>query len=161
MAQLLQTNVNHSRHAQDLLMYTVVEGNYELAIVAEPYKIFNNKDWISDDGESVAIFNNKYTKKYQACRLLKRNKGFIICEWQRIIIVGCYISPNVSLSEYEEFLDRMGNDISQFNGQPMLIAGNFSAHSTIWGSRNTNMKSNTVELWTVVLMELLVLTYDY
>ena len=53
--RILQSNLNHSARAQDLLVQTMAEWNIELAILAEPYRVPDSTDWIGDLGARVAI----------------------------------------------------------------------------------------------------------
>ncbi|KAK9309672.1 hypothetical protein QLX08_000864 [Tetragonisca angustula] len=49
--RILQTNVNHSARAQDLLAQTMVD----LTVIAEPYKVTDRPEWAANALNTVAI----------------------------------------------------------------------------------------------------------
>ena len=53
LRHLVQTNLNHSARAQDLLRQTLAERQIELAIVAEPYCALQN--WLESEDGLVAM----------------------------------------------------------------------------------------------------------
>jgi len=53
---LLQGNLNHSARAQDLFMQALAKWQIEIAVVAEPYYVPDNRpNWLGDDAGSVTI----------------------------------------------------------------------------------------------------------
>lgn len=148
MARILQANINHSGRAQDLLVQTMMEGGYEFAIVSEPYRTSeNNSKWITDIGNNVALlWGNKYKGKK---KIISRERGFIIAEWNGIIIVGCYISPSLRLEDFNVFLNRMGSSLRSCSrsNKSIIVMGDFNAHSKLWGSRITNSRGRDLEIW--------------
>lgn len=63
--RLLQANVNHAARAQDLLTQTLAEGDYALAIVAEPYWVpSEHPNWTVSDNGTVAITWRRTTNPF-------------------------------------------------------------------------------------------------
>ncbi|XP_046974642.1 uncharacterized protein LOC124540911 [Vanessa cardui] len=65
--------------------------------------------------------------------------------------VGVYASPNRSLAEFEQLLVEVGALIGQASPNPVLVAGDFNAKSTAWGSPATDARGEALEEWAVSL----------
>lgn len=61
-------------------------------------------------------------------------------------IISCYISPNVSLADFENCLEDISGCARILSGQ-LLIGGDFNAHTTYWGCPNTNRRGASLERW--------------
>lgn len=64
-----------------------------------------------------------------------------------IAIFSCYISPNCSLLEYEEFIDELDMNIKRCNTRHILLGGDFNAKSVYWGCATTDKRGECVESW--------------
>ncbi|XP_046974644.1 uncharacterized protein LOC124540913 [Vanessa cardui] len=117
----LQANLNHSARAQDLLVQRVV------AIVAPAV------------AGSPAIEG------------VVRGRGFVVAVIGSVVTVGVYASPNRSLAEFEQLLVEVGALIGQASPNPVLVAGDFNAKSTAWGSPATDARGEALEEWAVSL----------
>lgn len=134
MAQrVLQVNINHSAVAQDLLIQTMTEWSIQVAMVAEPYFVPLRDNWIGDTTGVAAIVSSNCVG-CPAMNTITRDVGFVAVKWGEIILVSVYFSPNRILAEFEEFLDRLGTFIRRTLPCPMLVAGDFNAKSSAWGS---------------------------
>lgn len=98
--KILYINLNHSVDAHDLLLQTMQEWEVGLGIITEPYKVEVNSEWISDDGNSVAIVRNgnietgKQGKWVYNCPLGRPKCHWCVCLAQPA--VGLVFSPNGS-----------------------------------------------------------------
>jgi endonuclease/exonuclease/phosphatase (EEP) superfamily protein YafD len=61
--------------------------------------------------------------------VIQREKGHIVVEWGSIDLVGVYILPRKGVEKYEERLDAHGDLIRQRSPRPVLVTGDFNAHS--------------------------------
>jgi endonuclease/exonuclease/phosphatase (EEP) superfamily protein YafD len=46
-----------------------------------------------------------------------------------MVVVGCYISPNCGPAAFEAYLDELANHIRGYLSRPILVVGDFNAHS--------------------------------
>ncbi|KAK9296739.1 hypothetical protein QLX08_009353 [Tetragonisca angustula] len=74
---IIQANVNHSAMAQDLLLHTMAEGGYELAVVSEPYRIPKHPNWVGNQSGSVSIIKSSHTNS-TTLRVLAQGRGFVL-----------------------------------------------------------------------------------
>jgi hypothetical protein len=64
-----------------------------------------------------------------------------------LAVVGVYVSPNISRAEYAPFLDGLAACVRHLGAYPLLILGDFNAHSTAWGSSRNNGRGKAVQDW--------------
>lgn len=152
--RIIQINVNHSARAQDLLIQTMAEWDIDLGIIAEPYLVPLHRDnWAGDNSGSMAIVTRKSGHKSQPCPFTVESKGdgFIVTKWDELVIVGVYFSPNKNLAMFERFLDRIETAIRRFLFGSVIIAGDWNAKSTVWGSPITDSRGEILTDWMLEL----------
>lgn len=66
-------------------------------------------------------------------------------------MIGVYVSPNISLVQFEDWLDGVRDCTCRCALRPLIIAGDFNAKSCMWGSLRTNARSEVVEEWAETL----------
>jgi len=71
----------------------------------------------------------------------------VVALWGEIVVVGVYSSPNRSLAEFEEFLDRVTVAIWPLLPGPVLVMGDFNAKSAEWGSPRSDARGETLVEW--------------
>lgn len=138
--RILQVNLNHCRAAQELLQQTVRELDIDIALISEPYDNMNLPGWISDPTKTSAIW-------YTSGRVLRdtfssRNGGFVRAKVEGITIYSCYIPPRFHLDEFKNIIDTLVRDAA--DKSPVLIAGDFNAWATEWGSPRTNDRGRII-----------------
>jgi len=145
--RLLQSNVNHTPSAQDLLLQSMAEWGVKIAVVAEPYRVPpNHSSWASDPtGREVAL-TWQHTDTSLPSTFLEARGGYVAVRWGNWMVVGVYLPTRLTLSEVEGRLDEIQACIERYTW-PALVAGDFNAHSVEWGSRRTNAKGTAVENW--------------
>lgn len=148
--KLLQGNLNHCRAAQDILMQCLVDGSVSLAVVAEPYKVPEHPRWFGDVSHSVAVHWRGNTGE-PPCSKLHAEQGLVAVEWGPLAVLGCYASPNCSLAEYEAFLDRVADCVRSCLPRPVIVLGDFNAHSRAWGDRRDTVKGEATLEWAAAL----------
>ncbi|GAB1860790.1 Reverse transcriptase [Camponotus japonicus] len=146
MIRILQVNLNNCKAAQDLMLHTMKDLNIDLSLITEPYRI-------TDDAFSTASRNNT------ACMLwdpdghtntcIKKRKGRYSASvvWNDFMFITCYISPNVDVNEYEEFLDELDDMITEAHDYKVIVGGDFNAKSTLWGAPRTDTRGDRLERW--------------
>lgn len=149
--KILQSNLNHACQAQDLFIHTMAERKCELGVVAEPYRIPTNQNfWIADLTDTVAI-TWKWWKGAWTCKPLHQGHHYVVVKWGPIIVVGVYLPPSGNLTQYENRLHDIATYVRQLDLAPTIIAGDFNAWSTVWGSRKTNTRGEMLEEWAAEL----------
>lgn len=145
--KLLQSNINHARAAQDLLLHTLAERGCTLGIVAKPYNVpENHPNWASDVTGSVAI-TWRWWDGAPICSLLEQGNHFVAVKWGLFVVIGTYLPPSESIATYEQRLEDIASCIRQFIRFPIILGGDFNAWNNVWGSRSTNLRGAVLEDW--------------
>lgn len=121
-----------------------------LAVAAEPHSIPSHPRWFGDDRGSVAIYWSA-TAGDPPCTLITSGQGYVAVKWGSLVIIGCYISPNCSLNTYEMYLDSLTNCILSCRTRPLLVLGDFNAHSRAWGNARDNVRGEALKEWAASL----------
>ncbi|XP_045772161.1 uncharacterized protein LOC123872074 [Maniola jurtina] len=143
-------NLNHCRAAQDLLLQSLAEWSVALAVVAEPYKVPNHPRWFGSVGDAVAIYWAG-RQSDPPCSILERGSGYVAVEWGPLAVLGCYISPNSGITVYEAYLDELAACIRRCLPRPLIILGDFNAHSRVWGDKRDDRRGDIIQEWAAEL----------
>jgi len=145
--RLIQINVNHAPSAQDLLHQVMAERGVDIAVLAEPYRVPpNNTRWASDPTREEAAITWRHSESSLPCTFVEAGEGHTAVRWGNCLVVGVYLPPRLSSLEFERRLDDIGVCINR-HPWPALVAGDFNAHSVMWGSSATNRRGLAVEEW--------------
>lgn len=117
-----------------------------ISVIAEPHNVPSHPRWFSDDGDSVAIYWSAAAGD-PPCTLLMYGRGFVAVKWGNLVVIGCYISPNCSLSSFEAYLDSLTNCIRACHPHPLFVLGDFNAHSRAWGNAQNNTRGEALQEW--------------
>ncbi|XP_037931699.1 uncharacterized protein LOC119666493 [Teleopsis dalmanni] len=137
MVKCLQINLNHCEVGQDLLMLTANDLTAEVLLISEP---FNVPDW---DGRWCRDLSGKAAihicgqKSYEIIENNQHN-GFVYAKIYDRHFYSCYVSPNDTIEDFNTMLDHLVENAK--HKTPLVIAGDFNAWSTSWGSRCTNRR---------------------
>ncbi|CAH2228620.1 jg3750, partial [Pararge aegeria aegeria] len=140
----LQTNINHSAGAQDLLMQSIAEWEIDIAVVCEPYFVPSQPHWVGDTEGLVAIVLGDSAGP--PLESIERGPGYAVAKWRDYVVVGIYFSPNRSLAEFEIYLDSVRAAIFRRAGN-IVVLGDFNAKSQAWGSPRTDERGRAVQEW--------------
>lgn len=143
----MQANINHCARAQDLLAQTMAEWQIKVAVVSEPYFIPNRDDWVSNLEKTVAVVTSIGT----TVESTTKGRDFVLAIVQGIAVFGVYFSPNRSLADFEQMLTELGALVVQVSPAPVLVAGDFNAKSTAWGSPVRNVRGDALVEWAISL----------
>ncbi|KAL0860234.1 hypothetical protein ABMA27_010541 [Loxostege sticticalis] len=145
--RVLQANINHSTMGQDLLLQHIVEWSIDIAIVSEPYWIPTDREtWTADTAGLVVIITSSSLQPV----LVARGEGWVAIKCRKMLLMGVYSPSSRRIAQLEPVLDRMGAVLQQ-SPLPALVAGDFNAKSTLWGSRVTDAFGETLSEWATVL----------
>lgn len=89
-----------------------------LAVAAEPYTIPNHPSWVRDVGGSVAIAWRDMPGS-PLCFFRERGRGYAAVLWERIAVVGCYVSRNSGFDAFERFLGEVGDCVIRCTPRPV------------------------------------------
>ncbi|XP_041984091.1 uncharacterized protein LOC121736777 [Aricia agestis] len=142
-----ESNLNHCAQAQDLWVQAILERRVDVAVVAEPYRVLARDDWIGDVDSSVAVVLGSNIVPPSSGNTT-RGQGFVVVGLRALTVVGVYFSPNRPLAEFEALLLRLTAYI-EGSSPPVVVAGDFNAKSTLWGSPATNARGRVVEDWLI------------
>lgn len=134
--QVIQLNLNHCDTAQQLLWQSVVEKGCDVALLSDPYRIpAGNRNWVADPRGSVAIW---VTGQYPIQEVVAVEDGFVVAKVHGTYFGSCYAPPRWSVERFEQMLDRLTDAL--VGKSPLVVAGDFNAWSTLWGSRETTRR---------------------
>lgn len=148
--RIAQLNTNHSRGAQDLLLQWAREHKTALIYIAEPHSIPRSPLWLSDLGNTAAIY---WSPQYcpSEVTLLESGDGYVAARVDNLRVYSVYFSPNERRDAFEERLERLAESVRRTGPSPVLVVGDFNASSVIWGSRSTSPRDESVEEWAALL----------
>ncbi|XP_066900968.1 uncharacterized protein [Halyomorpha halys] len=130
--RILQLNLNHCEAPQDLLWQTVRDIRIDVGILREQYKNLENVAWISDiTGRACGRQAITEATQDSTC-------GFVWAMIRHLYLYSCYALPNTTTEEFQGFIDRIVQDAR--GRRPVVIAGEFNAWATEWGSQSTNRR---------------------
>lgn len=102
--RILQCNLGRGRAVTNLLQDTVCRKNISLAIAPEPnIALSNGLEWVRDCEKCVAL--RVYSNQAWPAEDGLPGKGFAWIRIKGITFVGCYISPNITLAEFSQYLN--------------------------------------------------------
>lgn len=135
--RVVQLNLNHCETAQQLLWQTVAERKCDIALLSDPYRIpSGNRSWATDSKRSAAIW---VMGQYPIQEVVTAaEEGFVVAKVHGVYYCSCYAPPRWSVERFGRMLDRMTDSLIGKN--PLVVAGDFNAWSTLWGSRETTRR---------------------
>ncbi|XP_060881671.1 uncharacterized protein LOC132953154 [Metopolophium dirhodum] len=141
MIKVIQINLNHCWTAQQLLMQTISERGIDVTIISDYYKeIGDDQQWASSADSKCAI----YIPTRSAASISDRGSGngFAWTKVVRILYYSCYITPNCTLQEFDQFLVGLEASIRGQSGPEadLIVAGHFNSHSAEWGSTTADAR---------------------
>ncbi|XP_054083381.1 uncharacterized protein LOC128920325 [Zeugodacus cucurbitae] len=138
--RVLQLNLNHCEAAQELLSQTVYEQKIDVAIISEQYRNKSESTWISDCTNKAAIWACG-GKAFQDKPLVDK-PFYARAKIGGINFYSCYIPPSVSQSDFEKILDELVKEV--LTTTMNVVAGDFNAWATEWGSIYTNRRGDAL-----------------
>ena len=99
--KILYCNLNRSKAAHDMLDINAEELDIDVLCCSEPNQreVQNDDRWSTDEEYATGICS---VRGYVAAG---HGPGYVWREFGEVVIVSCYISPNVSMQKYENFLN--------------------------------------------------------
>lgn len=137
--RILQLNLNHSQAAHELLKQSVFELNIDIAVISEPYYIFDSVKWIYDSSKTSAIWSTG-TMPLQSTST--QQLGFTKATISGVVIYSCYIPPRYTIEEFGNIVYNIVSDAC--SESPVIITGDFNAWAVEWGCTRTNARGRVL-----------------
>lgn len=87
---------------------------------------------------------------------VKCEQGFVVIVIKEFIVLCCYISPNISFTEYKNEVDAIMNMIKMC-GKEAVVMGDINSKSPQWGAPHSDRRGN---YWTEWMAELDLITIN-
>lgn len=132
--KIMQINLNHCKNAQDLLIQTAEQLSIDVVMISEPWK--PPSYWFNDDHKNASIWTPLPSKKFKTIKSIYKSKGITAIQLNDYVYISCYVSPNISISEYTKYIMDLESFLNTIDTNFCIIAGDFNAKSPAWGSSN-------------------------
>ncbi|XP_011860093.1 PREDICTED: uncharacterized protein LOC105557456 [Vollenhovia emeryi] len=131
--KVCQINANHCRASQDLMTQYALENKVGICCFAEPWRIpVDNPHWLSSSDSTAAILWNPDLTGPGSV-VFHRSNNIVGARFGSVQVISIYISPNVNVGRFLEFIDRLSDAVVSARG-PVVICGDFNSKSAYWGS---------------------------
>lgn len=140
MTRILQINVGVRRAAQDLALGSAARWGADVLVVSEQNRAHPSEadGWYSDESDLAAIAVVGNVSINQVGPVVR---GFRWVEFPGFRLYSCYWTPNCALAEYVDFLRRLEISI-RTSSAPVIVAGDFNAKSSAWGSPRDDIRGS-------------------
>lgn len=146
MPSLIQCNLNRSWGAQDLLAQYVREEEIGICAISEPRRVPDSKKWCKSlNGLAAVMWEPRILGRPGI--MVGRGENFVTAKFGDFKVISCYISPNVDMGVFLEFLDELGEEVRRLDNRETIICGGFNSKSILWGAPRTNRRGELVEEW--------------
>ncbi|XP_071579544.1 uncharacterized protein [Temnothorax nylanderi] len=143
----MEINLNHARAAQDLFVQTMAEGGCGLGIIAEPYRVPTNHPCWAQGRSGLSAITWRHMPESSPSRVLEAGEGFVAIQWGLISVVSVYAPPRWDQARFRRALHELHACVRRRLPGRVLVAGDFNAKSTLWGSPATNWRGLALETW--------------
>lgn len=91
------------------------EYHIDMVLITEPYRVLEDSMWSSNKNDTACIYRNM--NGHMNTSIKKRQGRFSISvQWRDLVVICCYISPNVDDNIFEEFLDELDDNVMDAQG---------------------------------------------
>ncbi|KAL4082663.1 hypothetical protein QTP88_029724 [Uroleucon formosanum] len=137
LAGLPRINLNVNWAAEQLMAQTADESEADVLIVSEPATHYGQEDkWCFSSDRKAAVGISRLSTL--SCDLRGSGNGFAWMAFQKLTVFSCYLRPGATMREFNAALDDLGNAIRARGDASVILAGDFNAWHTEWGSRCSN-----------------------
>ncbi|XP_053968397.1 uncharacterized protein LOC128869821 [Anastrepha ludens] len=112
----------------------------DIALISAQYKNIDGYSWTSDGSNKSAIWTMGHIKPQS--KMMTAKHGFTWVKTKGIYFFSCYAPPSLTAEEYERMLTALAFEAR--GKHPVLIAGDFNAWSTTWGSTRTSRRGRVL-----------------
>jgi len=141
MIRFLQINLNRNLAANQLVFQTAEEIEADVLLISEPAIRHGPEDkWCfsTDRMAAVAITQRSPLVRHRQ----GAGVGFSWMSFGDLAVFSCYLRPGTTLQEYALFLGHVEDAIRQLGDVKLILAGDFNAWHTEWGSVVVNPRGS-------------------
>jgi len=137
MVKFIQIKLNGYRAAEQLMFQVAEETEADVLILSEPSSKYGSEDkWCFSTNRKAAI---AVTQRLSITQLRQgAGAGFAWMMFGDLAVVSCYWRPGTTLQEFALFLGELEDAIRDKGDVKVVLAGDFNAWNTEWGSRVNN-----------------------
>ncbi|KAH8256521.1 hypothetical protein KR032_001946, partial [Drosophila birchii] len=136
--RILQINLNHCEAAHDLLSQTFRDTQSDVALISEPYRRTPGPEYALDTTRTAEVLTRPPNRSVQQ----RIGSYFVRATVKDLCLYSCYLPPRLTLLDFAAVLDEVVDDAR--GKRNVIIAGDFNAWATEWGSSNTNSRGRTL-----------------
>jgi len=126
---------------------TMAEENAVICLISEPATIPDSPRWFASSNGLAAIYVGDSPTSRGLVSLYKRGKRCVAVRMRSIILIACYVSPNVGLNEFRALLNELLDIVSSARDRGIILAGDFNARAVHWGCADTTRRGELLEAW--------------
>lgn len=142
--KVLQFNTDRVRAAHDIAFAKAQNEGIDLILLQEPNRnLTANPSWMRDDHCVVAAY---CLNKNVGLLSHQRGKGFLKLYFQDWVLYNCYVSPNITLLAFRDYIDDVMQSIRNERRQ-VIVAGDLNAKSPRWGSVRRDARGEYLVEW--------------
>lgn len=124
-------------------MKTVDERDIDVVIISEQNRNLNF--WYTDsNGDSAIWLTNKGISKASNIKIVKQKVGMIAINYNNMLIISSYITPNIDDSVAADRLDDIREVICSKKWMGVLLAGDLNGKSPLWGGNEWNNRGKMI-----------------
>lgn len=141
MINFMQANLNKAKASQALIMQAIYEHRTDVAIISEQNRTPDNDSWYRSEDSTCCLFIARDVEVIN----YGQGHGFVWVDTVGLRVYSCYFSPSkrLTIDVYKSFLIHLADSIRQ-GPDEVIVAGDFNAHSPIWGSPYTCNKGEAL-----------------
>ncbi|EFA13619.2 Putative 115 kDa protein in type-1 retrotransposable element R1DM-like Protein [Tribolium castaneum] len=140
--KILQANVGRAYAVQDLVCATANQLKADLLVISEPNKKrIEKSNWIKDKMRDVAMLVLTKNVGIVSHTIFD---GYLMIQTKKLNIIGCYISPNIGIQDYQKKVDSIMKEVKY--GETIVL-GEFNGKSPLWGSPKKDEKGDYWVQW--------------
>jgi len=137
MVNFLQINLNGNWSAEQLMFQTADETKTDILVVSEPFAKCGREDsWCFSTDRKAAVALTQWSSLFRNRH--GAGEGFAWATFGDLSVFSCYWRPGTTLQEFASFLADLEVAIHANDSPKVVVAGDFNAWNTEWGSRTNN-----------------------
>lgn len=143
--KFIQSNLNMSRPALDLLLHYAKESKAGILLISEPNYIPGTGNWFGSMSGKAAIYVDPNLASV-SCEIAKVGSCFVAIYYGQYLLISIYAPPSMDLGRFNTMLDEL-SDVILYRVSKVIIGGDFNAKARLWGSNTTHRRGLLLTRW--------------
>ncbi|MBV2145625.1 MAG: hypothetical protein KTM48_02740, partial [Wolbachia endosymbiont of Pissodes strobi] len=119
--KILQVNADRSQPAHDAAFLTASEEDIDIIVASEPnLRTIRGNGWFSDTRRDVAVY---FVNRNIKVRKIDKADGIVCIKHENFAIYGCYVSPNIHIIDFENYVDALVGLVESEGGKAVVLGG--------------------------------------